>query len=338
MKIQKRWRELFFSLLFAGLTVWLVTTAADILRPKQTVYGSTWNAFLAEPADSLDVIWAGSSYCYCDVDPTAVYRSSGLTGYVMAGGEQPLGLTYWYLREIFRTQSPSVVMLEGTSMFFKPVQNYTEQNIVQMPMTVNRLGAILTSAEPELRQELLFDLSLYHGRWRELSAQDVVLGLTEQSSDYKGFTPMKAASLSAGDEPYVGDRQVSSEDYAANLAWLEKIAALCREHGARLVVAIHPTYSRCTPETYARIGEELHRMDPAAVFRDWSAEFDSIGLIPEEHMYDVGHLNQAGAARFSAWLGQYLTQELGIVPRTQTEENTLAWDMAAERAQQRAAQ
>lgn len=51
----------------------------------QTSYGSTWRAFLAEPEDSLDVIYLGSSFTYCDVNPAEVYDSSGLTGFVMAG-------------------------------------------------------------------------------------------------------------------------------------------------------------------------------------------------------------------------------------------------------------
>ena len=115
MRRLNKGKECFFALLFLVLTGLMINFASDVLRPTQTSYGSTWSAFRAEPEDSLDVIYLGSSFAYCDFNPSLVYDASGLTGYVMAGGEQPLSITYWYLKQIFRTQSPSAVVLEGTS-------------------------------------------------------------------------------------------------------------------------------------------------------------------------------------------------------------------------------
>ena len=192
MKRMKRGRECCFALLFLLLTAVLVNFVSDVLRPAQTTYGSTWSAFRAEPRDSLDVIYLGSSFAYCDVNPSVVYDASGLTGYVMAGSEQPLSITYWYLKEIFRTQSPAAVVLEGTSLYFKQYQNYTQQNVSQMPFSLNKLGAIFTASEPEVRGGLLFDLSLYHSRWREAGADDWKKALRPLRRDhYKGHTPME---------------------------------------------------------------------------------------------------------------------------------------------------
>ena len=47
---------------------------------------------------SLDVLYLGSSYAYCDINPSLIYAQTGLTGFVLAGSEQPLSITYWYLR------------------------------------------------------------------------------------------------------------------------------------------------------------------------------------------------------------------------------------------------
>ena len=69
-------------LLLAGL---LLALAGRVLRPAQESYGSTWRAYRAEPEDTMDVLYFGSSYAYCDFDPVEIYRNSGLTGYVMAG-------------------------------------------------------------------------------------------------------------------------------------------------------------------------------------------------------------------------------------------------------------
>lgn len=326
MKRMKKGRECCFALLFLLLTAVLVNFVSDVLRPAQTTYGSTWSAFRAEPQDSLDVIYLGSSFAYCDVNPSAVYDASGLTGYVMAGSEQPLSITYWYLKEIFRTQSPAAVVLEGTSLYFKQYQNYTQQNVSQMPFSPNKLGAIFTASEPELRGGLLFDLSLYHSRWREAGADDWKKALRPLRRDhYKGHTPMEGKKEGVELVQMEGNRTVSEEDRAANLVWLGRILDLCRQHGVQPIVAFFPSYTRCSAEQYARDAADILALDSGTLVYNWSDCFEQIGLAPEEHLYDGGHLNRAGAERFSAWLGDFLTGEAGVLPRPQRSENTAAW-------------
>ena len=91
----------------------LLLFAAELVRPPRTDYGSTWRAYLAEPENSLDVLYLGSSLAYCDFDPVEVYRHSGLTGCVVSGSAQTMPLTYWYLRQALETQRPQAVVLEG---------------------------------------------------------------------------------------------------------------------------------------------------------------------------------------------------------------------------------
>lgn len=326
MSKYRKGRECFFALLFLLLTAVMINFVSDVLRPAQTIYGSTWSAFRREPEDSLDVIYLGSSFAYCDFNPTVVYNASGLTGYVMAGSEQPLSITYWYLREIFQTQSPSAVVLEGTSLYFKQYQNYTQQNVSPMPFSCNKLGAIFTASEPELQTGLLFDLSLYHGRWKEVGAADLKKAVWPVTENYyKGYTPMNQVLDGVGETPYVQDRTISAEAYQANLAWLDRILELCRAHGVQPIITFNPSYTRCTPEAYARNRADILALDGQALVYDWTDSFEEIGLIPTEHLYDGSHLNQDGAAIFSDWLGRFLTEEVGLVPRAQQPENAAAW-------------
>lgn len=330
MKRLRKGKEWAFVLLFVLLTAVCINLVSDLLRPAQTTYGSTWSAFRAEPRDSLDVIYLGSSFAYCDFNPSIVYDASGLTGYVMAGGEQPLSITYWYLKEIFRTQSPSAVVLEGTSLYFRQYQNYTQQNVSQMPFSVNKLGAVFTASEPELRAGLLFDLSLYHSRWNELGWSDLKKAVMPiQKDNYKGYTPVEGVREEAPQAPVVGNRAVPEEDYAANLSWLDKILDLCRQHGAQPIVTFNPSYTRCTQEQYDQNTADILALDSGVLVYNWTDSFEEMGLVPAEHLYDGGHLNRAGAAIFSAWLGDFLTNEVGLVPRAQRSENAAAWAQAA---------
>ena len=174
MRSRKLLREAGFAALFLLLTVFLLQLAGAVLRPPQVSYGSTWRAYRAEPKNSIDVLYFGSSYAYCDYDPVEVYRETGLTGYVMGGSEQTMSITYWYLREALATQNPSAVVIEPTGVFFERYQSFTQTNLVYMPFSLNKLGAVFTAAEPALRPGLLFDLWFYHDRWREVTLSDAL--------------------------------------------------------------------------------------------------------------------------------------------------------------------
>lgn len=320
-------RRLLAAVLFLALAAGLLTLAGAVLRPPQVSYGSTWRAYGAEPDHSMDVLYFGSSYAYCDFDPVEIYRQSGLTGYVMAGSEQTMALTYWYLRQALETQTPQAVVIEPTGVFFEKYQNYTQTNVVYMPPSLNKLGAIFTAAQPELRMGLLCDLWFYHSRWKEIDREDVREALSPaRTDDRKGFTPVEgtAEELVLTRNP----RPLSDGQYEENLSWLLRSLALCKERGIRAVVLVNPCYSQCSPEQYRRLEEDLTSSAPEAIFVNWADAFDALGLVPEEHLYDGGHLNRYGAAVYAAGVAELLTGELGLTPMEQSADNTAAWQAA----------
>ena len=324
----KNGKERIFAAAFAVLAALLLGLAGLALRPARVNYGAVWGLYRAEPPDSLDYLYLGSSYAYCDVDPVEIYDRTGLTGYVLAGPEQTLSQTYWYLREAFKTQKPSLVILEGSALAFQQYQSYTQVNVGYMPAGLNQLGAIFTASEPELRTGLLFPLYFYHSRWKELTVEEAADALLPSETDtLKGFTPVSGVFDQIADGPFTREPQ-PEEVYEENLAWLSKIADLCEEHGIPLALVFHPTYSQLPADTRTRIAEDASELGIS--FFDWTEEGASIGITPTLHYYDPGHLNQEGAAIFSAWLGDFLTGELDMSPRPQDSENTAAWQSAVQ--------
>ena len=136
----KNGKERIFAAAFAVLAALLLGLAGLALRPARVNYGAVWGPYRAEPADSLDYLYLGSSYAYCDVNPALVYDASGLTGYVLAGPEQTLSQTYYYLKEALRTQSPQAVILEASALHFARYQSYTQINVGYMPFSRNKLS------------------------------------------------------------------------------------------------------------------------------------------------------------------------------------------------------
>lgn len=322
-------REPLWCVAFLLAAALLLGLSARVLRPAHTDYGSTWEAYLAEPENSIDVLFLGSSYAYCDWNPGVMYGESGLTGYVMGGSEQTAAITYWYLKEALKTQSPQVVVMEATSLFFDRYQNYTQINIGYMPWGMNRVRAILECAEPEKRLGLFWDLYFYHDRWKELTPGDLKKALIPAGADrLKGHTAVDQIFAETGDGPFLSEMRQSEEVYQQNIRDLARIAQLCAQEDIDLIVTVNPTYSQYTQGVYDRLEKDVLAAGSGR-FVNWADSFEDIGLDPTVHLYDGGHLNQAGAKIFSAYTGQYL-RSLGYQPGAHSQENRAAWDAVAE--------
>ena len=92
---EKRWKHFCWALAFLAIAALLIALLSCVLRPVRTSYGAVWKPYLAEPDNSLDYLWMGSSYAYCDLNPAVLYDACGLTGYVVAGPELTLSQSYW---------------------------------------------------------------------------------------------------------------------------------------------------------------------------------------------------------------------------------------------------
>ncbi len=321
----KQWLSHLAFLLTAAL---LLTLTGRILRPAHTDYGSTWREYLQEPENSIDVLFLGSSYAYCDWNPGSMYAASGLTSYVMGGSEQTPALTYWYLKEALKTQHPSVVVMEGTSLFFDRYQNYTQINVGYMPWGRNRVGAIFDAAEPELWLGLFFDLYFYHDRWKELTPGQVLRALSPAKADnLKGHTAVDTVFANLEGGPWKRDMAQSEEVYQQNLQDFARIARLCTDQDIDLIVTINPTYSQYTDQVYDRLSADV-LVTQNVSFVNWADSFEELGLDVTKHLYDGGHLNRWGAQIFSAQTGEYLLG-LGYTPRPQSPENAAAWQATA---------
>ena len=69
-------KDLMHAVIFVVLAAVLIHCASIIMRPVHNSYGSTWDAYLCEPEDSIDVLFLGSSYAYCDWNPEIMYAAS----------------------------------------------------------------------------------------------------------------------------------------------------------------------------------------------------------------------------------------------------------------------
>lgn len=315
MKVKK---EIISILLAFALFFALTFSAAGLLIPYRHEYGTDWKDYLNEEEGSCDVLFFGSSIVYCDVIPSVIYEETGISSYVTAGPEQTIPLSYYYIKEALKTQSPQAVVLELTGMFFNKYEGFTQANIAYMPYGVNRLEATFNAAETERRAGLLFPILDYHDRWLTVSGQELCDNLFSADDLKAGYTFLKDA-VPCNEISY---RSCAGEDaYAVALEYLKKISEFCSERDVKLILYIAPEMLRIPEEDVRRLERDLQGAD-CTVYTDFNCEND-FGIDNETDWYDPLHFNYRGAIKFSARFAELLT-EAGISPSGNSSEELWA--------------
>lgn len=319
-------------LLFCGAVV-------PLLTPKRHDYGAVWGMYTQEPEDSLDALFFGSSLAYCDLVPSILYEETGAAAFVMAGPEQTFPITYRYLREACKTQSPKTVFIEATGLIFGKSNRSIKANLTYMPWNLNRLIPVLEESlteggktpeetaqmEQDARIGLLFPLYAYHDRWDELTAKDYKEGILGYEPDLlAGYTFLDQATPI--EEFTVREFTEDPETYARNLDYAKRIVEFCREEKIRPVFFLSPLTNRLSLEWSEKICADLTAL--GVEFVDFNADFDEIGFDLSVDFYDRRHLNYRGAEKFTRYLSGRLS-EWGVSPSS--HENGSLWQERADR-------
>ncbi len=286
------------SLLMIFTVVWPL---GGLLMPQRTSFGANWGGFLQAERDSCDVMFFGSSIVYCDVYPEFFSQECGRSAYVLAGPEQNMAMTYYYISEALRTQSPSVVFVEMTEMYFPRENDFQKANIGYMPWGENRLRATFDTADKDEWFGLLFPIYDYHDRWKEITLGELRQNLGGYEAEkFRGYTYLTDAAPQDG----VQVKEVNEADYYFNLEWFKKIARLARDNSVTLVPYIAPYYDRLGD----RLIERMRRSVAAEGLEllDCNDRFEEFGFDPQRDFYDGLHTNCYGAEKFSCWLGRYV--------------------------------
>lgn len=274
----------------------------QILMPVRNEYGSDWDRYLQEEPNSLDILFFGSSLVYCDVIPAVIWRESGLRSYVLAGPEQTIPTSYYYIKKAFSTQQPKLIVLEATGMFYPEYTNYTKANIGYMPWGLSRLEATFRTAEQEERFGLLFPLYNYHYRWQDVTLSDIRQRLFPQQSLLAGYTLLTDSCQ----PPEVRDRDYTadSDNYRNNLEYVAHIRDLCARKGAQLLLYIAPSAGRIPADALDTLKADLSAL--GVTLEDHNDSIPQMGLDDSRDWFDYLHFNVYGAEKFSVFLARQL--------------------------------
>lgn len=299
-----------------------ITVLTPYLLPPRTDYGCVWNSYEQEPRDSVDVMFFGSSIPYCDIIPSVIYEHSEITSFVMGGPVQTMAQTYYYVCEAVKTQSPKIIFVELSSLFFTSDETFDLVNINYMPSALNRWKAMFASASPSQWGEMIYPMYRYHGQWVRL-----------YEDGYEAPTPDPLAGYTFLAEytpfPTVEPKEEDLSNYAQSAEYLQHIDEFCAQEGIRLICYLSPRQNSLSNEAMKRLEQTLSELE--AEFTDFDSVKATMAIDPMTDYYDRSHLNYTGAVKFSRFLAQYLCEELSL-SKTQNADPVL-WQNRIEHLQ-----
>ncbi len=330
-----------FLRILAGMAVFVLLVLAvaffstELVREKRGDVVD-FGEYRAEERDSIDVIFLGSSHVFMNVLPTTIWESEGITSYNVTSSVQVPAVSYYYLVEALKTQSPLVVAYDPYII----CQRYPDEwrallAMGALPLSKNKLEAIENAVPEEYRYECRFELFAYHNNWNRLRKYDWTYALTKLfHADKVSFLKGSEISLdkvSATNQAYFYQPIYTLPDedaYAENFPFLLKIAETVKEAGAELLLFSTPCPNAGMTEYYLdRVEADLYAAGYEDVkVLDLNKYRNAMQFDYSRDMTDGTHCNATGAKKVSRQLASWLRDNYEFPDRRADEKLAALWD------------
>ena len=337
---------------FCLIGLFLFLAAQSVLTTKFTAIKSIRDGAKVLDEDTLDVLFIGSSNMANGVAAMDLYEDAGIVAYNCGTAGQPIIHSYYYLQEILKKQSPKLVVLDVSGVFFDEKLNshwrYGLDTMHLSPIKVELAKLYAETVDEGSVLSALVPMVAYHSRWSQLSKYDftfpktgrsltagyyiesgiIPAGMTLEQVDYMaehlrtrgpGTISYIEDGISGGSE--VATEPLTEEVHPRSLEYLLKIKELCEAHGAQFLAVKIPTLRYAiyisnpwTKYKYTLMKDVAEKNDIA--FFDLTYDVD-VGLDYRTDSIDGGwHLNVRGAEKVTRALRDYLLENYGFTPRS----------------------
>lgn len=304
-------KRIFKDVIFIVIFVLLLGICSNLFVLKGNGYGSDIWSFYEIKKNSLDVIFFGSSHSYATFSPEVIKEETGLTSYNFATQQQPLSVTYYYMREALKRHQLQTMVLETRMLTVDDA--YMKEGVVRdaldkMPLSLNKIKAINASVEnPKDRVSYYLNIIKYHNRYSRLKKNDLLTGVFRDGVDNFGFKALESKADIWNDNAKVLNIEESQEITQKNRIYLEKIINLANDEGIELILVKSPCLLSEKERKNLNWVKEYAK-EQNIEFIDYNERVNELQLIAGDY-YDQGHLSAEGAAKVSRDFSRYLIRK-----------------------------
>lgn len=276
------------AVLLAALVVTSKITIPKVNDSEFGLFDPARASISGEPDNSIDVVVVGDSLVLNGLAPLQTWHENGYTMFVCSSLAQKLPDGYTMLRDAFKNQRPTLVLIEAHPVFASFTWNYALMSEAQ-------------NALPVLR---------YHGRWRSLSLADFTSQRQNTWRDKRKGIRIELDSVAADEEDaeeYMEETAEEEDIAPQNELYLRRMVDACRAVGATPVLVSMPGMANWSMAHHNALEDWAAKM--GIDYYDFNQVIDEIGLDWDVDSKDGGeHLNLSGASKFSRYLATVLTK------------------------------
>lgn len=303
-------RVISFTLIFCLLFSFITEVMKDKRCEGEYDVTNKVKGFYKEPENSLDFVFVGSSQLYAHVAPAVLYRDYGITSYDFAANEQPLWISYYYIKEALKHQNPKAIVLEVFTIYG---EDYEEEgvnhiNLDDLPWNSNKVHAILDGVPGELQYSYFFELAKYHSTWSGFYEGKYVYTFENTVNVNKGYSPF----VVYGEYEETAKREVVEVETTTPIPhrakeWLIKIIELCRTENVDLIFLKTPNGNPERQMLY-------NSMEQFA--KEQNVPFLNLNTILDGE----AHVNVLQAEKITMYIGKYLSESYELENKRANED------------------
>lgn len=306
-------RQLLFVCILAVL-IGLVSIAAKPrgFNREDGFYEPRAYAYMAEPENSIDVLFLGDSLCGFSCSPVQIWRETGITSFVCSTKYQHLFQTKDMLHDFLKVQKPRLVALEV--------------NALCAPCTVEtELPYQLEKWVPALR---------YHDRWKTADQAQLGGPRPETKAELGRGFEIAYTVLPAGDvSDYMRFTQDKKDLGSQNKKYVRQIVRTCRDRDIEVLFFSVPSPKNWSYRRHNAVAELAQELDVA--YLDLNLMEEQVPINWKMDTSDWGeHMNHYGAEKVSGFMARYLADS-GLFADKRQDPAYAQWNEDVSRYDQR---
>lgn len=263
--------------------------------------------FFKEKKNSLDVLFIGDSNFYRGIMPTEIWKTSGITSYVIAIPSQGSWQAYYQLKQALLYQKPKVIVFEINQLTqTKPEKVDRDQRMLDSmmadPVRLEAVNDPINDMSADYQFSMVADT--LRVQMNSLTGKTETVG---SPSSYKGYI------MTTSIKPYNRVKnymQVNQNDFVIQKGsrdYFDKIVHLCRENDISIVLTKLPSVRECS--TIAHNSAERFAQQYDIPYFDFTTDIKDNPVDMEHDTSDEGgHMNVFGAEKCSRAIASFLKE------------------------------
>lgn len=295
-----------------------VLTASELLKhPARNQY---WQTLNAEDRNTIDVIFTGDSTVSNAVIPVQIWEQTGITSYLNSYASMKPQESYFDLKRIFEKQSPKYVIIEAS--YLMKITSAEDKYLTKKAKScVNFFENEITGAI-----DYYFPVMRYKSVQADLTLEDFITMHPQKiNSIYKSYLYSSRSEAFDPEKLKLKEGSVVFVDNAD--IYLQKICNLCKKNNCKVILVALPQIKKWNYAYNKKITELANKY--GIPFVDFHIDMDEYieDFSWQTDTKDGGsHLNYRGAKKTTTALGEYLVNNLGLLPSILTDKQSEKWN------------